>query len=157
MAKTFTHRLDGIDFDVELKGRAVMINGKLFKPEISGETITVEGTSHKIEIEGSRVFINGIAYPFETEGLEDRATVPLGGPAGGTQSVDGAVTAIMPGLIIKVKVSPGDEVATGDVLVILEAMKMESEICAPKDGQVKSVDVAAGDNVAQNQVLVVIE
>ncbi|MCK4303563.1 MAG: hypothetical protein KAY24_04930 [Candidatus Eisenbacteria sp.] len=77
--------------------------------------------------------------------------------APGPQSGDGLVTAIMPGLIIKVLVSAGDKISSGDVLVILEAMKMESEVCSPKDGVVKETHVKAGDNVAQNQILVTIE
>jgi biotin carboxyl carrier protein len=63
----------------------------------------------------------------------------------------------MPGLVIKVLVSPGDRVAAGDVVVVLEAMKMENEICSPKDGTVREVRVRAGESVQQSQALVVIE
>ncbi|OYT58568.1 acetyl-CoA carboxylase biotin carboxyl carrier protein subunit [Euryarchaeota archaeon ex4484_178] len=69
---------------------------------------------------------------------------------------EGAVTAPMPGKILDIKVKVGDSVKSGDVLVILEAMKMENEIVAPKDGTVKDVQVNVGDNVDRGAVLVVI-
>ena len=60
----------------------------------------------------------------------------------------------MPGNILDVKVTVGAQVKRGDVLVILEAMKMENEIVAPQDGTVASVSVAKGDTVNVNDVLV---
>ncbi len=68
----------------------------------------------------------------------------------------GAVTvkAPMPGNILDVKVAAGASVKAGDVLVILEAMKMENEIVAPQDGTVASVNVNKGDTVNSGDVLV---
>jgi biotin carboxyl carrier protein len=60
----------------------------------------------------------------------------------------------MPGNIIKVNVKAGDSVKKGDVLCILEAMKMENEVCAPADGVVASVNVAQGASVQTDDVLV---
>lgn len=60
----------------------------------------------------------------------------------------------MPGLIIEVPVNVGDKVKSGQVVVILEAMKMQNPLNAPMDGEVKGVFVKAGDSVAVNQVLV---
>ena len=59
----------------------------------------------------------------------------------------------MPGNILDVKVAAGASVKAGDVLVILEAMKMENEVVAPEDGTVASIDVAAGDSVEAGAVL----
>ena len=59
----------------------------------------------------------------------------------------------MPGNIMKVNFKVGDSVKRGDVLCILEAMKMENEICAPADGTVASVDVAQGATVATDALL----
>lgn len=157
MARTFTLRLDETEFEVRQQGRAILINGKRFVPEISGDMVTIEGSSHKVEIDGARAFVDGIVYPFETEGLEERKSVGLGELRAGPQKADGGVNAIMPGLIIKVMVSEGDQVSAGDVLLILEAMKMESEICSPKDGVIKGIHVKAGDSVIQNQILATIE
>jgi biotin carboxyl carrier protein len=60
----------------------------------------------------------------------------------------------MPGNIIKVNVKPGQSVKKGDVLVVLEAMKMENDVCAPEDGTVASVEVAQGATVETDAVLV---
>jgi len=62
----------------------------------------------------------------------------------------------MPGLIVAVPVEEGQQVDKGDNLVILESMKMQNEIKAPREGKVTGVRVNPGDNVDQNQVLVVI-
>jgi biotin carboxyl carrier protein len=59
----------------------------------------------------------------------------------------------MPGNILKVNVSAGQAVKKGDVLMILEAMKMENEICAPADGTVASVNVNSGATVESGAVL----
>lgn len=156
MAKTFTLRIGADEFEVERQGSALLINGKRFVPEIDGDAVTVGGATHKVEIAQASAIVDGIAYAIETEGLEAKKSSP-GGFQSGPQAGDGSVNAIMPGMIIKVLVNQGDEVSSGDVLVILEAMKMESEICSPLDGTVKDVCVEAGDNVAQNQPLVLIE
>ena len=157
MTRTFTLRLDDEEFTVESKGRTILINGKPFRPEIKDDTITVSSASHQVEINDSRAYVDGIAYRLETEGLERKQAAGLGTIDPATPSGDGAVTAIMPGLIIKVLAKVGDEVAMGDVLLILEAMKMESEICAPTTGVVKEVLIKAGDNVTQSQPLIAIE
>ena len=60
----------------------------------------------------------------------------------------------MPGNIMKVNVKPGAAVKRGDVLIVLEAMKMENDICAPDDGVVASVEVAQGATVETDAVLV---
>ncbi len=59
----------------------------------------------------------------------------------------------MPGTILAVNVKPGDSVKKGQVLVILEAMKMENEILAPQDGTVSSVDVSGGASVDSGDIL----
>ena len=58
------------------------------------------------------------------------------------------------GKILKVNAAAGAAVKKGDVLVVLEAMKMENEICAPQDGTVATVECAAGDSVESGKVLV---
>jgi len=67
------------------------------------------------------------------------------------------VVAPMPGLIVRVNVSPGDTVAAGQGLVVVEAMKMENELKAPADGVVARVSVEAGAAVEKGAVLVVLE
>jgi len=66
------------------------------------------------------------------------------------------IRAPMPGLVVAVPVEQGQEVAKGDNLVILESMKMENELKAPREGRVERVNVRAGDGVDRDQVLVVL-
>jgi biotin carboxyl carrier protein len=67
------------------------------------------------------------------------------------------VTAPMPGRVVRVLVSPGDEVAARQGIVVVEAMKMENELRSPKAGRVKDVSVTPGTSVEAGRVLVVIE
>jgi biotin carboxyl carrier protein len=78
---------------------------------------------------------------------------PVLGGAGGPQRV----TAPMPGKIVKVLVAPGDAVVARQGLVVIEAMKMENELRAARDGHVKDVHVAEGDLVEAGRLLTVIE
>lgn len=72
-----------------------------------------------------------------------------------TANGDG-VEAPLPGTVVAVRVSPGQAVSSGDVLVVLEAMKMQNEIVSPRDGVVKEVLVARGDTVGLGDVLVTV-
>ncbi len=80
---------------------------------------------------------------------------PAPAPAGPTTGEP--VVAPMPGTILDVKVSAGQAISKGDVLCVLEAMKMENEIFADRDGVVEAVSVSKGDNVESGQTLVVIK
>lgn len=75
----------------------------------------------------------------------------------GTATLEGSVVAPMAGKIVYVKVKKGDTVKAGDVVCILEAMKMENEINATKDGKVQEVKVAEGTPVNEGDVLAIIE
>ncbi len=80
---------------------------------------------------------------------------PAAAPAPAKEA-KGEVLAPMPGMVVDVLVKPGDEVKAGDVVVVLEAMKMENALEAPVDGRVQEVLCAKGDNVAKDAVLVTI-
>lgn len=85
------------------------------------------------------------------------APAPAAAPApkassSGTEGSE-RIEAPMPGKILDVKVSPGQAVKKGDVLVILEAMKMENEIVTPSDGVVAGIHVASGDSVVSGTLL----
>ena len=96
------------------------------------------------------VFIDGRTYVIETE---DRDASP-GGRATDNQL---ALSAPMPATVIAVNVAPGQEVAEGDVLVLLEAMKMELPIKAPHAGRVKSIACREGELVAAGVPLLELE
>ncbi len=100
-----------------------------------------------------RVNVNGSLYEIEIEEMSAPATMSAAAPAAPAAPVAAApaggqkVEAPMPGTILDIKVQAGQSVKKGDVLVILEAMKMENEIMAPCDGKVTGVNVRKGDSV----------
>ena len=97
-----------------------------------------------------RITVNGTAYDVQVEELgAGAAPAPV---AGGTE-----ITAPMNGTIVNVPVSVGQAVKKGDVLVILEAMKMENEIMAPEDGTVASIAVNKGEAVDSGKVLLTLK
>ena len=111
-------------------------------------TITVNGNVYDVTVEegaaGAATSAPKTAAP--------KAAAPKAAPkAAGQGSVK--VNSPMPGKILSVKTSVGQAVKKGEVLMILEAMKMENEVVAPEDGTVASIDVAAGDSVEAGVVL----
>lgn len=119
-------------------------------------TITVNGTPYNVTVEDA----NGSAAPFAAASAPAAAPTsapapaPAAAPAAPAAAGSVSVDAPMPGNILDIKVSNGASVKAGDVLLILEAMKMENEIVAPQDGTVASVNVNKGDTVEAGQTLV---
>lgn len=110
-------------------------------------TITVNGNVYDVTVEEG----TGSAAPAAAPKAAPAAAPKAAAPAGAAGSV--TVAAPMPGKILGVKANPGQAVKKGDVIVILEAMKMENEIVAPQDGTIASINVATGDPVEAGQAL----
>ena len=109
-------------------------------------TVKVNGKNYAVKLEGDKATVNGKSYDVNVKaGIETKAA----------SSGDGEeVKAGLPGNVLRIEVSEGDEVAEGDVLLVVEAMKMETEIKSPKAGTVQSILVAQGDKVVSGQALV---
>ncbi len=112
------------------------------------ELLPVEDKNHLI-------VINGIEYKIELRDKYDELLKSLGMEGLGALAHKD-LKAPMPGLVLEIMVNPGQEVAKGDPLFILEAMKMEMEVASPVDGTVDEVRFAVGDQVATGQVLATI-
>ncbi len=77
-------------------------------------------------------------------------------PSGASSDEGDSVKSLLPGSIWKIVANPGDQVSEGDIIMILESMKMEIDIIAPRDGVVKSINVATNDKVVEGQVVAVL-
>ena len=108
--------------------------------------VNVNGNVYEITIEV--IDKADIKAPSAPAAAPAAAPAPVAAPAGAQ-----TVSAPMPGTILKVNVSNGQAVKKGDVLMVLEAMKMENEILAANDGTVSSVNVTAGQSVESGTVL----
>ena len=110
--------------------------------------VTVNGTVYEIELEEMTGAAPAAAAPAAAPAPAPAAAAPAGGEQ---------VTSPMPGTILSVNVAAGDTVKRGQVLMILEAMKMENEIMCPCDGKVVSVNTSKGATVESGTLLCVIQ
>lgn len=118
-------------------------------------TITVNGTPYNVTVEegtSSAAPVASTPAPAPVVAPAPQAAPKAASAPAAAGSVK--VDAPMPGNILDVKVSNGTAVKAGQVLVILEAMKMENEIVAPQDGTVASINVNKGDTVEAGQTIV---
>lgn len=123
-----------------------------FNVTVNGETFAVE-----VEEAGSVASAPKAAAPAPTAApAAAPAPAPAAAPAPAPKAAAAAgdITSPLPGTVLKVNVSAGQAVKAGDVLIILEAMKMENEIMAPADGTVTAVHVAQGATVQSGDPLV---
>lgn len=139
----------------------IEINGKVHDVEVKEEgshyTVTVDGVAYRTRIEEvhKKRETETAVSPVPTASTVPPVYLPVITPAA-EEAAPGSVTAPMPGTILKVHVSVGDTVAVGDVLLMLEAMKMENEISSPVSGVIREVHVREGQSVNAGDVLVVI-
>ena len=110
--------------------------------------VNVNGTVYEVELEE----ITGAAPSAAPAPAAVAAAPVAAAPAGGEQ-----ITSPMPGNILSVNVAAGDTVKKGQVLMILEAMKMENEIMCPCDGKIASVNTSKGASVESGTLLCVIQ
>ncbi|MBI4506556.1 MAG: biotin attachment protein [Chloroflexi bacterium] len=124
-------------------------------------SLLVDGRAYELVVqdvpgEGLRIGVGGALYDVAVEDERARELARLAGRRGEAGG-ETPVKAPMPGLVVSVAVSPGDEVAAHQRLLILEAMKMENELRAPRAGRVRAVHVGPGEKVEQGRLLVVLD
>ena len=118
--------------------------------------ITVNGVAYSVSVEETAAGAAPVApaaAPAPKAAPAPAAAAAPAAPAAPASAGAVEVKAPMPGNILDVKVQAGQSVKKGDVLVILEAMKMENEICAPSDGKITGVNVRKGDSVETQALL----
>ncbi len=150
--------------DVNREGE-VTVNGTTYAVDIQGVgsdnlySLIMDGRSYDVFIDERDedflvVMWGGI---FEVK-VEDERTRRLAGLRRGPVAPVGEVLikAPMPGVVVKVPIGEGQPVETGDIVVVLESMKMQNEFKSPRPGVVRTVRVKAGDKVDQNQIMLTI-
>ena len=114
-------------------------------------TITVNGVAYDVTVEEGGSVASAPKAAAAPAAAPAAALAPAAAPAGAQGAVK--VESPMPGKILAVKKNVGDAVKSGDVILVLEAMKMENDIVAPQDGTVASINVSVGDSVESGATL----
>ena len=162
--------LDGHEFDVDIEEGAVTVNGRRYAVSLKGHgltrAVTVEGRTVHVDVgepdeNGERqVNADGKIWGVKASGAAAAPTASRPAQAAAPRAArpgKGAVTAQMTGRVLRINVAPGDRVEEGMPLLVIEAMKMENEIRAPRAGTVKRVAVGVGDRVNAGDALVELE
>ena len=157
----------GFTYEIEINDDShVMIDGKQYDVDfqaVSGQalySVLIGGRSHDAYVEagdsGWLVLHQGNLHKVQVQDERSQrlAQLTMSGPAYTTGEF--SLKAPMPGLVVSVPVNEGETVRQGDVLIILESMKMQNELKAPHDGTVARVQVAEGDSVNLDQSMVVL-
>jgi pyruvate carboxylase subunit B len=137
-------------------GAEAPVEEAAIEPQAEEPVAVAQVAEFEVEVEGDifHVRVSGAGMVVAAGAV---ATAPAASAAAVRSAPrEGAVVAPMQGLIVKIPVSVGDEVALGDVVAVLEAMKMQNDIVATKPGKVREVYVKEGDVVSPNQALVAV-
>lgn len=128
----------------------VTLNGKKYDVEVNESEAVITSVSNAAPAAASVAPVAAAPAPAASTAPSAPAAV-VGTAVSGTQ-----ITSPMPGTILKLNVAEGQAVKAGDVVLILEAMKMENEIVAPCDGTIKQLLVSKGSTVDTDQILAVL-
>lgn len=155
---------------VELLGRKgselkMKVDDRIYEPDIimverGVYSILLDGRSYNVELietTGAKQYqVNTLFYTFDAE-VVDAETKYLKSRRKIDGLEDNIISSPMPGKVVKILVKPGEEVKAGETVVIVSAMKMESEYKVKKDRLIKEIRVKEGDTVSANQPLIIIE
>jgi len=152
-------KLEGQPYEIERRGDLLIVNGVEYPFSLKEGIVTVSGSPKTVKLTShATAEVDGIAYGIEATGLEAPKAATGRTAASASAAVEaGAITAIMPGLIIKILKKEGDHVSAGETVLILEAMKMQNDLQAKTAGVIRQMNVKEGENVEMRQVLCVIE
>jgi len=124
-------------------------------------SLLVDNSSHEVFIEERegeyRVLLKGELYTVRVEDERHHMLSKVRRDEESKKRGEVTIRAPMSGLVVSVPVESGQTVSAGEIIVILESMKMENELLAPRDGMIRTIRVSPGDKVAQGQILAVVD
>jgi acetyl/propionyl-CoA carboxylase alpha subunit len=167
MTDIYFAEIEGQEYQIEiLSDQEVLIDGELYEFDFQvlrqhlSYSLLVKGESYEVNVYQENgeweVLLRGKQYTVRVEDDREKRLREASGEAGlrvGTVSV----MAPMPGLVIDIPVEEGAEVDEGDVLIVLESMKMQNELRAPRPGKISSIQTELNANVERKQTLLVLE
>ena len=144
----------------------ISVDGKIYEVDfesVSGQpvySLIVDGKSHESYVQRGddnwQVLLRGRLYPVTVEDEREKRLRAAAG-AGVEETGEYHLKAPMPGLVVTILVEEGQEVKKGQVLLILESMKMQNELKSPRDGKVNRIKIKAGESVEQKQPLLSVQ
>ncbi|MCU0439728.1 MAG: acetyl-CoA carboxylase biotin carboxyl carrier protein subunit [Raineya sp.] len=132
------------------------LNESTFHVVHQDQSFTIEVVKADLQEKSFQLKINGEVFNYTAKDRMDLLLEKMGMSSTASAKVN-QVKAPMPGLIVSIKVEAGQAVQKGDILLILEAMKMENVIKSPTDATIKAIKIKQGENVEKNKVLIEFE
>ena len=167
MTEKYFAEIEGVEYQIEiLSDTRIAINGEPYELNFQAlrqhlsYSLLLEGKSYEINIYQDNglweVLLRGHQFSVKVEDERERR---LRMAAGQSSKEEGKIViqAPMPGLVIDIQVKEGQEVDEGDVLVILESMKMQNELTAPRAGRITRIQTKMNEHVERKQALLVLE
>ncbi|HLF73134.1 MAG TPA: biotin/lipoyl-containing protein [Anaerolineales bacterium] len=159
--------VDNKEYVVEIiDDKHISVNGKVVEVDfesVSGQpvySLIVDARSHEAYVQQGddnwQVLLRGRLYPVTVEDEREKRLRAAAG-SGVAESGEFHLKAPMPGLVVSIPVAEGEEVKKGQVLLILESMKMQNELKSPRDGILGRIRVKAGESVEQRQTLLSVQ
>jgi biotin carboxyl carrier protein len=132
------------------------LNDSTFHVVHQDQSFTIEVVKADLQEKSFQLKINGEVFNYTAKDRLDLLLEKMGMSSTASAKVN-QVKAPMPGLIVSIKAEVGQQVQKGDILLILEAMKMENVIKSPTDATIKAIKIKQGENVEKNKVLIEFE
>ena len=165
MATKYVVQVEGRTFVIEVQQGTITIDGEAYSVDLRHieplalYSLLIDNLSHEVFIEKHEnqyaAMLSGKLYSAKVRDAEARVPDVL--PAAHRIAGDeGLIKAPMPGLVVEVLAEAGDETHAGDVIVVLESMKMKTDMHCPQEGTIQAIHVSVGDHVVQGQALVTV-
>ncbi len=144
--KSFKFNIKGNQYEVDIQS----VDENIAKVSVNGNVYEVE-VDRQLKTTKTPTLVRSVAVPSTDSTPSVARTASPTAPKGG-----GTIKSPLPGIILDINVKVGDNVAIGQLLLSLEAMKMENNINSDKEGKVTDIKVKKGDNVMEGDILIVI-